>query len=128
MSHNTITENCNEEKKEQETLLETDHTLVANTIRSPGGASRNMSTYFSTVTRCPCRIVNPANKIHQPNVGPMLDQRRRSFFSVVPSKHDTSTQCLSSVENGGPALDQHWVDVSCLMGTTLKKRLLVKQV
>ena len=27
-------------------------------------------------------------------------------------------QCWASVVDGGPALEQHWVDVSCLLGRT----------
>ena len=39
------------------------------------------------------------------------------MYSVkkYPSKHDTSTQCWSTVYDAGPTLDQHWVDVSCLL-------------
>ena len=30
-------------------------------------------------------------------------------------------QCWASVVDGGPTLDQHWVDVSCLLGAALSK-------
>ena len=34
----------------------------------------------------------------------------------IPSKHDTSTRCWSNVGPPSTTLDQHWVDVSCLLG------------
>ena len=37
-------------------------------------------------------------------------------ISEVPTKHDTLTQCWASVADGGPTLNGHLVNVSCLLG------------
>ena len=35
-------------------------------------------------------------------------------------------QCLASVEDGGPTLNQHCIDISCLLGPGVTVRGLVK--
>ena len=37
---------------------------------------------------------------------------------TVPSKH-TLTQCWTTIHDAGPTLAQHWVNVSCQLGSAL---------
>ena len=40
----------------------------------------------------------------------------QNLSKSVPSKYETLTQCWANVEDGGPTLKQHWVNVSCFLG------------
>ena len=84
---------------------------------------------------------HPANTMHQPNVGPMLGQRRRRWTNIGPTLgrcivfaghypwivaqqtqviHTMMFQCCSSVEDGGPTLKRHWVNASWLLCENLR--------
>ena len=92
-----------------------------------------------------CRLDGPvpisyhnilANTRHSPNAGTMLGQRRRWWLNIVSalgeclvltgilhdsSKHETlrkkvSVQCWASVEDDGPTLYRHRLNVFCLLG------------
>ena len=54
------------------------------------------------------------------DAGPTLGRCRLALPDPQPSKHEALNQCwflcCASVADGGPELDQHWVNVSCLLG------------
>ena len=63
--------------------------------------------------------------IHVFNVTCLLCGIGSTLLSVGPSNYDTSTQCWADAVDGGPTLVQHWVDVSCLLGTPLTTSMAV---